>query len=66
MKKKEKPKEETILFSELRRLCTVNSRRIPKVLKIRGKRYVWVGVGLVDEGELKGDEVRVVDDGKKK
>jgi hypothetical protein len=63
--KKSKPKartRKTIKFSELKRLSFCNSKKLPQVVNIEGHRMRWVGIGWVDEGELEGDEVEVVDD----
>ncbi len=54
-------KRKTIKFSELKRLSFANSDEMPRVVEIHGKRHQWVGIGWVNEGKLKGDEVRVVE-----
>jgi len=36
-----------------------NSKNLPLVIDLGGKRMRWVGFGWVDEGELRGDEVKV-------
>ena len=59
------PKAKTITFSELKRLSFANSERLPQVINLNGVRKQWVGIGWVDEGELKGDEVLVVEDPEK-
>ena len=53
-----------IAFSELRRLEFANSKRLPQTININGERHQWVGIGWVNEGELHGDEVLVIDDAK--
>jgi hypothetical protein len=59
--KKSPPPKKTIRWSDLRRLSFANSRDLPPVVNINGKRHRWVGIGWVDEGNLEGDEVEVID-----
>lgn len=54
-----KAKRTTIEWVELQRLCFVNSAQIPKALDIGGRRYVWVGIGLIHEGPADGTETLV-------
>jgi hypothetical protein len=53
----------TIGRAELARLAFVNSGRLPQVVNDGGRRTRWVGIGWVDEGAARGDEVRVADEG---
>ena len=53
-------KVETIKRVDLARLAYINSPRLPQVINDGGTRYRWVGIGWVDEGPAKGDEVKAV------
>ena len=53
--------EDPMKYSELRRLCIVNSDKIPSTVNIGGRKQRWVGIGLVDEGEADGTEVEIID-----
>ena len=63
MAKKSPPAKhrETIDFKELKRLSFCNSGRLPQVVDAWGRRMRWMGIGWVDEGPAKGDEVLVVE-----
>ena len=58
-KKKRQPK--TIKRAELCRLAFCNSDKLPTIIEIDGRRKWWVGIGWVDEGAPRGDEVKVID-----
>jgi len=51
----------TIGREELARLAFCNSTKLPWTIELDGNRYQWVGIGWVNEGEPRGDEVLVVD-----
>lgn len=51
----------TITRSELARLSFCNSKKLPQVVNLDGKRMRWVGIGWVDEGKPTGREVKVVE-----
>lgn len=50
----------TIEFDELMRLSTINSKKLPNVVEIHGRRIRWVGIGWVDECEADGTETLVI------
>lgn len=52
--------QKTIARGELARLAFCNSKRLPHVINLDGERHQWVGIDWVNEGELRGDETRVV------
>lgn len=52
----------TIRREALSRLAFCNSKRLPQVVEMDGKRLQWVGIGWVDEGDPHGNEVLVVND----
>lgn len=56
-----KKKRKTIKYDILYRLSFCNSKRLPSVVNMDGKRMRWVGIGWVDEGKPTGREVVVVD-----
>ena len=51
----------TITFAELKRLSFCNSTKLPSPVEINGSRMQWFGIGWVNEGDARGDEVLVVD-----
>lgn len=53
-------KQKTIQRDELARLAFRNSRRLPQAIDEDGVRYEWVGIGWIDCGKARGDEVKVV------
>ena len=59
--KRAKPKapRETITIEKLSRLAFCNSRKLTQAVEINGQRMQWVGIGWVNEGEPKGDEILV-------
>lgn len=57
-----KDNTKTITFSRLRRLSFCNSKDLPHAVNLNGERHTWVGIGWLNEGELEGDEVLVVND----
>lgn len=61
MKSKTPKKRKTIKYDVLYRLSFCNSKRLPSVVNMEGKRMRWVGIGWVDEGKPTGREVVVVD-----
>ncbi len=55
-------KQKTISEEALARLSFLNSPKLPKaVVVMRPRRMEWVGIGWIDCGEPKGDEVVVKD-----
>jgi len=56
-----KKKTKTIKRAELCRLAVCNSKKCPSIVEIDGRRKWWTGIGWVDQGAPKGNEVRVVD-----
>ncbi len=60
-KKKRKP----MSFSTFKRLVLRNSHKLPRLINIYGRRNRWVGIGWVDEGEARGDEVVIIEDNMK-
>jgi hypothetical protein len=61
MSKKKTRSRETITRAELSRLAFCNSDRLPQVVEMDNQRFQWVGIGWVNEGSPRGDEVLVVD-----
>lgn len=59
MKKKSR---KTISREKLSRLAFCNSKDLPGFIELDGERLAWVGIGWVNEGKPKGDEVLVVED----
>lgn len=55
---------DTLEFSDLQRLSFCNSEILARAVEIRGERHQWVGIGFVNEGELQGDEILIVEEGK--
>jgi hypothetical protein len=51
-----------IKFSEYQRLCACNSDKVPDYVEMQGKRYHWVGIGVVESGDPEPDDPVVVDD----
>lgn len=51
----------TMTDSEARRLFICNSMKAPTYIEVQGRRFWWTGIGLVDLGPAKGDEVLIVD-----
>lgn len=56
-----KKKRKTMTDAEARRLFFCNSKKAPQYIEVRGHRLWWTGIGLVDLGKAKGDEVLIVD-----
>jgi hypothetical protein len=54
-------KVKTITLAELQRLSFCNSVKLPSPINLNGQRLQWVGIGWVNEGELKGDETDVIE-----
>ena len=50
----------TIERGELARLAFCNSKKLPNIVEVDGKRKQWVGIGWVDCGEPHGTEILVV------
>lgn len=50
----------TIKRGELARLAFCNSKDLPNIVEINGKRKQWVGIGWVDCGEPHGTEILVI------
>ncbi|MGE0825239.1 MAG: DUF4326 domain-containing protein [Candidatus Binatia bacterium] len=59
--KDSRSKQKTITHSELSRLTFCNSEKIPLAVNHDGVRKVWVGIGWIEDGKLRGDEVLVID-----
>jgi len=54
----------TITSEALARLAFCNSPKLPHVIVVlKPRRMQWVGIGWIDCGEPKGDEVVVIEDG---
>lgn len=51
-----------ITRAKLARLAFTNSPKLPQAVVINGSRKEWVGIGWIDCGTPRGDEVLVVDD----
>lgn len=56
-----KHKRKTIRFSELKRLSIANSDKLPSPVQVGDRHMEWVGIGWIDVGPAKGDEVLVVE-----
>lgn len=54
-----KEKRPSLTKGELNRLVNINSPDIPQTIEVGGARKRWTGVGWVDEGKPKGDEVLI-------
>ncbi|GEM_PF-6906956 len=54
--------QKIITRSGLTRLSFCNSKKLPLVVNDDGVRKEWVGIGWIDVGEPRGDEVLVIDD----
>jgi len=54
-------KQKTMLYSEFRRLCVVNSSKTPSYVEIDGRRRYWVGIGITDHGPAWGTEVKILE-----
>jgi len=52
----------TIARSKLAVLSACNSKKLPLAVNDYGVRREWVGIGWIDVGKARGDEVVVVDD----
>lgn len=52
-------KRPSLTKGELNRLVNINSPDIPDTIEVGGIRKRWTGVGWVDEGKPKGDEVLI-------
>lgn len=48
----------TMSFGEFKRLCAVNSNKVP-VVEIGGRRNRWMGFGVCDDGPATGKEVLI-------
>lgn len=57
--------QKTISRSELARLTFCNSKKLPQVVNDGGVRKEWVGLGWIEGGKPRGDEVRVIDESPK-
>lgn len=55
-------KRKTISRSELARLAFCNSKKLPLAVNDGGVRKEWVGIGWIAGGNLRGDEVFVIDE----
>jgi hypothetical protein len=53
---------DTITFADLKKLSFIDSPILERAVEINGKRHQWVGTGFVNEDELEGDEILVVED----
>ena len=60
--KKRMKRRKTIKRSELCRLAFCNSKKLPSIVEIDGRRKWWTGIGWVDEGKATGTEVKMVED----
>jgi hypothetical protein len=54
-------KQKTITRLELSRLSFCNSKRFPMSVNDDGLRKEWVGIGWIETGKPRGDEVLVID-----
>jgi len=54
-------RQRTITRARLCQLSFCNSKRLPRVVNIDGQRKEWVGIGWIDCGLARGDEVLVVE-----
>jgi hypothetical protein len=52
----------TITRTELERLTFCNSKQIPLAVNDGGVRKEWVGIGWIENGKPRGDEVLVIDE----
>ena len=50
-----------ITFAELKRGSFTNSLPGDRCFSVNGQRKRWVGIGFIDEGDLEGDEILVID-----
>lgn len=57
--------QKTITRSELARLTFCNGKKLPLAVNDGGIRKEWVGIGWIDGGKPRGDEVLVIDEPKK-
>lgn len=55
-------KRETIKFAEFKRLEFCNSHKLPTTIEHNGRRMHWIGIGWIDEGPAKGDEILLVEE----
>jgi hypothetical protein len=55
-------KRKTITFDEFKRLEFCNSAKLPLTIEHDGRRQHWVGIGWIDQGPARGDEVLVVEE----
>lgn len=62
MARKKSSKIKTITLEELGRLAELNSPRPPRAVVVRRlRRMEWTGIGWLDCGDPRGDEVIVKD-----
>lgn len=59
--KKRKKRRKPITHAELSRLAVCDSPDLPQYINLYGRRKWWAGIGWVDNGDARGDEVEVVD-----
>jgi len=52
--------QQTITRSELARLTFCNSKKLPLAVNDGGVRKEWVGIGWIEDGKPRGDEVLVI------
>jgi len=55
------PSEKAITRGELERLAFCGSKKLPLAVIDGGIRKEWVGIGWIEGGKPRGDEVRVID-----
>lgn len=61
MGKKKKPEREVWKFSKFERLSFCNSNKLAGYFEINGRRHEWVGIGWIDLGPARGNEILVED-----
>lgn len=54
--------QKAITRSELARLAFCNSNKLPLAVNDGGVRKEWVGIGWIEDGKPRGDEVLVIDE----
>src|SRR4051794_35021966 len=57
-----RPEHKAITRSELARLASCNSKKLPSAVNDDGVRKEWVGVGWIEGGKPHGDEVHVINE----
>jgi hypothetical protein len=55
-------KQKKITRERLARLAFCNSKELPELISVQGRRKRWVGIGWVDEGPATGYEHALVID----